>query len=525
MPNFICVVASLNRSVVRSKVALKKISKRFTDKSDFQRETDALLRIHDNGGHPNIACLRDMYEDFSHFYLVLDLIRGGEMFDHLIDYGAYSEADAARLMREVASALAFLHGVGIIHADLKPENLMLCSTKREAGTIKVVDFGCAKVLHDNYDITDDNANIIDSLMMQGAAVPSASKDSSTTKPFGASEPQPRTTNGITGTTPYWPPERFQQESLLSPESDMWAAGVILYIMLTGVHPFDPNGCLADSEIEKRILADPDPPIGEFTSHLSDSAIDLIKQLMNPDPKKRLDAYGMLRHPWVRGETASTWKMEGSDKKLAKFKELRSQLEASIFAALVEASSQQINLSERKLDLTDVDTLKSEGHLMKKAFEIFDKEGKGVVTVDDLGRIVTKYTGSQFSSDDAKELLAASSSRRQNDARDEATASNLASLALSDFTELFSKLKYIHVPRGQRFFEAGDTGDCMYFINSGKVEVYTRKGKVISILRAGDFFGEGSLLEPNSRRFAGARAITPVDALKITKEDFDRYVYA
>lgn len=61
------------------------------------------------------------YADHNCYYLILDLVTGGEMFEHLIHYGAYSEADAARLMYEIASALAFLHGVGVVHADLKPE--------------------------------------------------------------------------------------------------------------------------------------------------------------------------------------------------------------------------------------------------------------------------------------------------------------------------------------------------------------------------------------------------------------------
>ena len=57
----------------------------------------------------------DMYEDHNNYYLILDLVSGGEMFDHLINYGAYSEADAARLMYEIASALAFMHGVGVVY--------------------------------------------------------------------------------------------------------------------------------------------------------------------------------------------------------------------------------------------------------------------------------------------------------------------------------------------------------------------------------------------------------------------------
>ena len=89
-------------------VALKKIDKRYTDTDVFRTETAALLRIHANHGHPNICGLRDMYESNDHYFLVFDLVPGGEMFEHLINYGAYSEADASRLMREVASALAFL---------------------------------------------------------------------------------------------------------------------------------------------------------------------------------------------------------------------------------------------------------------------------------------------------------------------------------------------------------------------------------------------------------------------------------
>jgi len=92
----------------KEEAALKKIDKRYTDTAVFKTETAALLRIHGNGGHPNICGLRDMYESPDFYYLVFDLVPGGEMFEHLINYGAYSEADASRLMREVASALAFL---------------------------------------------------------------------------------------------------------------------------------------------------------------------------------------------------------------------------------------------------------------------------------------------------------------------------------------------------------------------------------------------------------------------------------
>lgn len=202
--------------IVNPQVALKKISKRYTNSSTFRTETDALLRIYDNGGHPNISGLRDMYEDFSHFYLILDLIKGGEMFDHLINDGAYSEADAARLLFEIASALAFLHGVGVVHADLKPENLLLCSKNRRDGTIKLIDFGCAVLQPEK--IYEDHGSFASSSSLSKAS------DSS-----NGSELQEN------GTTGYWPPERFNHEEI-TPAVDTWAVGVILYIVSCVCHP-------------------------------------------------------------------------------------------------------------------------------------------------------------------------------------------------------------------------------------------------------------------------------------------------
>jgi Protein kinase domain len=97
------------------KVALKQISKKHTTDVGFQREMEAFLHLRRAGGHPNICGLRENFDEGNYFYFSLDLISGGEMFDHLISSGPYSEEDAARLVREVASALGFMHGIGIVH--------------------------------------------------------------------------------------------------------------------------------------------------------------------------------------------------------------------------------------------------------------------------------------------------------------------------------------------------------------------------------------------------------------------------
>jgi hypothetical protein len=111
---FGAVYSALHRET-QEKVAVKKISKLLTSSATFEREMDALLLLAASGGHPNICSLREHFEQDGFFYLVLDLVEGGEMFDRLCEEGAYSEADAARLFRQVASALALMHGIGLVH--------------------------------------------------------------------------------------------------------------------------------------------------------------------------------------------------------------------------------------------------------------------------------------------------------------------------------------------------------------------------------------------------------------------------
>jgi serine/threonine protein kinase len=475
---------------------LKKISKRYTSSSTFLTETDALLRIYDNGGHPNIGGLRDMYEDYSHFYLVMDLITGGELFDHLSNDGAYSEADAARLIFEISSALTFLHGVGVIHCDLKPENLLLCARDRRGGTMKIIDFGSSitrPIANHQSDGNDDTGT--------GGGISEGSNDVTMTAPTDKEKLHEM------GTTGYWPPERFQQKAV-TPAVDMWAVGIILYIMLTGFHPFDINCDRSDEEVAEAIQRNPLPPMDyEYVGHLSESAKDLIRRLMEPEPTKRITAYELLHHPWVQGETATTDLIEDSDKRLSKFQDLRYKLEASIFAELVNQGHQELTLSEAKPKASD-ESRKSGVPIMKLVFDVFDEDGKGYITGEDIGKVVTKRTGKELKTKDANDFL------KQGNQDPE--------LSLSHFSNLFSGLRHKHFPRGHYIFHAGDEGRSMYFLNSGKVEIQTRKGQLVAILRSGDFFGEGSLLNAESYRFTTAKCATPVDVIEIKREEFDRY---
>lgn len=351
------------------------------------------------------------------------------MFTHLINYGSYSEDDASRLVQEILSALAFLHNLGITHADLKPENVLLCEKTQGSETVKIIDFGCAKIDRDR-----GNSHLYN-------IHPSRDKYS--------------TASTSIGTKAYWAPECFNKDKATTESIDLWALGVLVYIMLVGVHPFDTMGTASDEEIEERIKSNPIPPMTHhLTSHLSPSAKDFIKSLMNPDPDERLSAVTALRHSWIRRERTPTEKIIGSDCKLAMYQELRQKLATGIFAALV---------SSTKID-TDNDSFEasSRTHILKRAFQVFDEHKKGYVNEEDLNRVIEKVTGTSLSPTDRKNMISAAKKTTRS-----------KGLSLSDFSQLFSSLGHEHHPRGSFIYKAGDAGNAMYFINAGKVSARAR----------------------------------------------------
>eukprot|EP00585_Thalassiosira_rotula_P005854 CAMPEP_0196159362 /NCGR_PEP_ID=MMETSP0910-20130528/46283_1 /TAXON_ID=49265 /ORGANISM="Thalassiosira rotula, Strain GSO102" /LENGTH=938 /DNA_ID=CAMNT_0041424281 /DNA_START=104 /DNA_END=2920 /DNA_ORIENTATION=- len=495
-------------NLTNERVALKRIPKKLASREDFQREMEALLRIQKWGGHPHICALHEHFDEGGYYYLILDLVEGGEMFDHLVNHGAYSEADAARLVREVASALDFLHGIGVVHNDVKPENLMLSTVNREDGSIQLVDFGCAEVEGEDDDDDDHDVDEISTPRGGTRNIGGDGSNNNTKKNVGKG-----------GFTPaYSSPEAFERRDVPPlPPADMWALGVIVYIMLTGVHPFDVNGRASDADIERDIRdAKATLPMGPnhpYTRHLSPSAMDLIRRLMERDPKKRLSAYEMLHHPWVTGETASTNIMAGSDKRLNKFRQFKTRLQTQFFADAVGWSDEAI------VNPAMADETRRRTSLIERSFKAIDRSQL----------MVENMLSSGSNDDDVDDSLMASEvvvdryGKGDRGGGEEEEDQDKEDMTMSDYHDLLSEnMKQKYYPKGHMIYKEGDTGDHMYFINSGTVSVITEDG-IKNKRHAGDFFGEGALLHPLKRRSTSIVCKTPVHVIEISREYFEKYM--
>ncbi|CAI5739403.1 unnamed protein product [Hyaloperonospora brassicae] len=241
----------------RKQVAVKCIAKAkmgYLDVHSLNQEVEVMSSL----DHPNIVPLLDYFEEDRYYYIVTPLCTGGELFDDLVKRKSYTEEDARVLMRKLASAIDYLHSRGIVHRDLKPENILL-KTSAPGAEVMIADFGFAKSMNGS---------------RRGTAC---------------------------GTPGYVAPEVVQGEPY-GAQVDCWSLGVILFILLCGYPPFP--GANHATVLDKVVKAD-----YEFESpywdKVSDEAKDLVSELLSVDRTKRLDALGVLAHPWMDETRPST----------------------------------------------------------------------------------------------------------------------------------------------------------------------------------------------------------------------------
>ena len=238
---------------VRAVKVLKKESMDQSEKESMLNEIKILKSL----DHPNIVKIYEYFEDEKRFYIVTDLVKGGELFDEIIKRGKFNERDAATLMKQMLSCIAYCHDNGVVHRDLKPENVLL-EESMEFDQIKMIDFGTAL-------------------------------------PFKAGQ---KLTEMI-GTPYYIAPEVLNKK--YGKECDLWSLGVITYIVMSGLPPF--NGA-TDDEIMKAIKKGAFNFNNAVWKGVSADCKDFITQLLTYDPSKRISAKNALNHSWIQTQAKS-----------------------------------------------------------------------------------------------------------------------------------------------------------------------------------------------------------------------------
>uniref|UniRef100_A0A8C8Z514 calcium/calmodulin-dependent protein kinase n=1 Tax=Prolemur simus TaxID=1328070 RepID=A0A8C8Z514_PROSS len=225
----------------------KKLSARDHQKLEREARICRLLK------HPNIVRLHDSISEEGFHYLVFDLVTGGELFEDIVAREYYSEADASHCIQQILEAVLHCHQMGVVHRDLKPENLLLAS-KSKGAAVKLADFGLA-------------------IEVQG---------------------DQQAWFGFAGTPGYLSPEVLRKDPYGKPV-DMWACGVILYILLVGYPPFwDEDQHRLYQQIKAGAYDFPSPEWDTVTPE----AKDLINKMLTINPAKRITASEALKHPWI-----------------------------------------------------------------------------------------------------------------------------------------------------------------------------------------------------------------------------------
>ncbi|XP_026817307.1 calcium/calmodulin-dependent protein kinase type II alpha chain isoform X21 [Rhopalosiphum maidis] len=288
----------------------KKLSAR-----DFQKlEREA--RICRKLQHPNIVRLHDSIQEELFHYLVFDLVTGGELFEDIVAREFYSEADASHCIQQILESVNHCHTNGVVHRDLKPENLLLAS-KVKGAAVKLADFGLA-------------------IEVQG---------------------EQQAWFGFAGTPGYLSPEVLKKEPYGKPV-DIWACGVILYILLVGYPPFwDEDQHRLYAQIKAGAYDYPSPEWDTVTP----DAKNLINQMLTVNPAKRVTASDALKHPWIcyREKVASAVHRQETVDCLKKFN-ARRKLKGAILTTMLATR----NFSSRSI----VTNKKGDGSQVKESTE-------------------------------------------------------------------------------------------------------------------------------------------------------------
>ncbi|CAI5470246.1 unnamed protein product [Closterium sp. Yama58-4] len=237
------------RVVLACKTIRKDQVKCMEDAEDVRTEVIILGMLRN---HPGIISLHDAFEDAKYVHLIMEMCRGGDLFDRVKLRGQFKETDAAIVCRSLVEALLHCHSNGVIHRDVKPENVLMCDKDVDT-KIKLIDFGVATFYKRGVPCTER-----------------------------------------AGTVEYTAPEVLDKS--YGPECDIWSAGVVLYILLCGFPPF---WAATNAELEQSVRAAAVDFRHPRWAAVSDGAKDLVKRMLTKDVRRRISALEIFAHPWIR----------------------------------------------------------------------------------------------------------------------------------------------------------------------------------------------------------------------------------
>jgi calcium-dependent protein kinase len=292
--------------------------------------------------HPNIMQIFEFYEDKKNFYIITEFCEGGELFDKIVEKGSFTEAEAAGAMKQLLSAVNYIHSNSIVHRDLKPENILLDTKKQNI--IKIIDWGTARFYEKN-----------------------------------------KKMNRISGTPYYIAPEVLNEK--YDEKCDIWSCGVIMYILLCGYPPFNAE---TDQEILNKIK------LGKFTfpdeewENVSSEAKDLIVNMLTYNSADRYSASACLSHKWLNDNSLKTTVDKSfSIKCLTNMKKFHAERKLQQ-AALTYIVNHLIS-KEDKNELLEL-------------FQQFDKNGDGVLSKEEIMEGYKAYLGEVEAEKEAERIM-------------------------------------------------------------------------------------------------------------------------
>ncbi|KAF5747754.1 putative calcium-dependent protein kinase [Tripterygium wilfordii] len=334
---FLCVEKGTGKEYACKSIAKRKLLTE-DDVEDVRREIQIMYHL---SGHTNVISIKAAYEDAVAVHVVMELCTGGELFDRIIKKGHYTERQAAQLSRTIVQVIETCHSLGVMHRDLKPENFLFIN-EEEDSHLKAIDFGLSIFFKPGQIFTD-----------------------------------------VVGSPYYVAPEVLLKR--YGPQADVWSAGVMIYILLSGVPPFwaETEEDIFDEVLRGDLDFSSDP-----WPNISDSAKDLVRRMLVRDPKKRITAHEVLCHPWVQTDGVAPDK----------------PLDSAVLSRLMQFSAMN-KLKKMALRVIAHNLSEEEIAGLNEMFKMIDTDNSGQITFEEL-KVGLKRFGANLTESEIYDLMQA-----------------------------------------------------------------------------------------------------------------------